>query len=128
MPTGKKKVKKGLVVKPILPKDFNSRCQVDLIDYQSESDGDFKWVLNYQDHCTKFTILRALRTKTATEVASHLMDIFCIFGAPTILQSDNGREFVNQVIRELAVKWPGLKLVNGKPHHSQSQGSVERSN
>jgi len=24
--------------------------------------------------------------------------------------------------------WPGMKLVHGKPRHSQSQGSVERSN
>ena len=24
--------------------------------------------------------------------------------------------------------WPGLKMVNGKPRHSQSQGSVERAN
>ncbi|KAL4148368.1 hypothetical protein QTP88_002631 [Uroleucon formosanum] len=24
--------------------------------------------------------------------------------------------------------WPTLKIVHGKPHHSQSQGSVERAN
>ena len=24
--------------------------------------------------------------------------------------------------------WPGLKMVHGKPRHSQSQGSVERAN
>ena len=32
---------KGLVVKPLLSKDFNSRGQVDLIDMQSMRDGDF---------------------------------------------------------------------------------------
>lgn len=45
-----------------------------------------------------------------------------------ILQSDNGREFANRIIKNLAEMWPGLKLVHGKPRHSQSQGSVERSN
>ncbi len=50
------------------------------------------------------------------------------FGAPLILQSDIGREFVNQVIQELMLMWPTLKLVNGRPRHPQSQGSVERSN
>jgi hypothetical protein len=33
-----------------------------------------------------------------------------------------------QVIDELTIMWPGLKIVHGKPRHSQSQGSVERAN
>ncbi|XP_045450005.1 KRAB-A domain-containing protein 2-like [Melitaea cinxia] len=37
-------------------------------------------------------------------------------------------EFVNSVIKELTSYWPELKLVTGKPRHSQSQGSVERAN
>jgi transposase InsO family protein len=51
-----------------------------------------------------------------------------MFGAPVILQSDNGREFVAKIIEELAAMWTGLKIVHGKPRHPQSQGSVERSN
>ncbi|XP_045450666.1 uncharacterized protein LOC123659494 [Melitaea cinxia] len=69
----------------------------------------------YQDHLTKFVLLRVLQCKRAAEVAYHLNDIFLTIGAPCILQSDNGREFVNNVISELA-------------RHSQSQGSVERAN
>lgn len=125
----KKKVKrKGLVVRPILTSEMSSRCQVDLIDMQSEPDQDFRFILNYQDHLTKFNVLPALKTKTAEEVAYHLLDIFCLFGAPMILQSDNGREFANRIIKYLAEMWPGLKLVHGEPRHSQSQGSVERLN
>lgn len=33
-----------------------------------------------------------------------------------------------QVIEKLAIKWSAIKLVHGKPRHSQSQGSVERAN
>jgi len=51
-----------------------------------------------------------------------------MFGAPFILQSDNGREFANKIIQNLVDMWPGMKLVHGKPRQSQSQGSVERSN
>jgi hypothetical protein len=126
---GKKKMKKkGLVVAPILSNHMNSRCQIDLIDMQTEPDRDYRFILNYQDHLTKFTILKPLKTKTAEEVAYNVMDIFCIFGAPFILQSDNGREFSNKIIEAFKDLWPGLKLVHGKPRHSQSQGSVERSN
>jgi len=66
--------------------------------------------------------------QTAEEVAYQLMDIFCMFGAPFILQSDNGREFANKIIQNVADMWSGMKLVYGKPRHSQIQGSVERSN
>ena len=66
--------------------------------------------------------------KRASEIIYQLLDIFSVFGAPSILQSDNGREFVNSVITELSALWDGLKIVHGKPRHSQSQGSVERAN
>ncbi|KAI5717175.1 hypothetical protein M8J77_001334 [Diaphorina citri] len=120
--------KKGLVVKPLLSKEMNSRCQIDLIDMQAQADSDFKFIFVYQDHLTKFVQLRPLKSKRAEEVAHVLLDIFCAFGAPSILQSDNGREFCNRVIEELCSKWKDLKIVHGKPRHSQSQGSVERAN
>ena len=37
--------------------------------------------------------------QTADEVAYQLMDIFCMLGAPFILQSDNGSEFVYETIQ-----------------------------
>ena len=120
--------KKGLVIKPMIFSEMNSRAQVDLIDMQSQPDGDLKWILVYQDHLTKFVQLRPVTSKRAPEIAYQLLDIFSIFGAPSILQSDNGREFVNSVITELSAMWDGLKIVHGKPRHSQSQGSVERAN
>ena len=100
---------------------MNSRCQVDLIDMQSQPDGDYKWICVYQDHLTKFVILRPHKTKEAVEVALTLQDVFCLLGAPHILQSDNGREFANKVVKELTSRWPGTKIVHGKPRHSQSQ-------
>ena len=82
----------------------------------------------YQDHLTKCVQLRPVTLKRAPEIAYQMLDIFSIFGVPSILQSDNGREFVNSVIAELSAMWDGLKIVHGNPRHSQSQGSVERAN
>ncbi|GFQ92887.1 KRAB-A domain-containing protein 2 [Trichonephila clavata] len=82
----------------------------------------------YQDHLTKFVILKSLTSNRAEEVAYNLVDIFTLLGAPSILQSDNGREFANNVVTSLKKFWPTLKIVHGKPRHSQSQGSVERAN
>jgi hypothetical protein len=53
---------------------------------------------------------------------------FLLFGAPHILQSDNGREITATIIKELKDMWPDCSLVHGKPRHPQSQGSVERGN
>ena len=107
---------------------MNSRAKIDLIDVQNQPDGELKWILVYQDHLTKFVQLRPVTSKRAPEIAYQLPDIFSIFGAPSILQSDNGKEFVNSVITELSAMWDGLKIVHGKPRHNQSQGSADRAN
>ena len=116
--------KRGLVLRPILSSYMNSQCQIDLNDMQSEPDGYYRFIMNYQDHLTKFTIICSLKSKITEEMAYQLMDIFCTFGAPFILQSDNVREFANKIIQNLSDMWPGMKLVHEKPRHSQSQGSV----
>ena len=126
---GKKpQLRKGIVVRPIISRELNDRGQVDLIDLQSTPDGDYKWLMNFQDHNTKFTHLRPLRTKEAAGVAVELLKIFLEFGAPSILQSDNGKEFVAAVISDLMKLWPDCQIIRGKPRHPQSQGSVERCN
>jgi hypothetical protein len=82
----KKLGKKGLISKKILHTEFNSRCQIDLIDMQSQLDGQFRFILNL-----KFVLLRPFQTKRAEEVVSHVLDIFLTFGAPVLLHSDNER-------------------------------------
>ena len=124
----KKETGPGMVFKPIIVKDFNDRAQIDLVTYQTCPDGSFQYVLHYVECLTKYHILRPLKSKCAKEVANELLKIFLDFGAPVVLQSDNGREFTAQIIRELTDLWPALKLVNGRPRHPQSQGCVERAN
>ncbi|XP_068216611.1 uncharacterized protein [Palaemon carinicauda] len=70
----------------------------------------------------KFCVLRPLTTKRAEYVAANVLDIFLTFGAPVILQSDNGCKFVNAVTAELSTHWAR------RPRHPQSQGAVERLN
>ncbi|XP_008579909.1 PREDICTED: SCAN domain-containing protein 3 [Galeopterus variegatus] len=120
------KLKKVLSSKPI--KEINSRCQVDLIDMQLTPDGEYKFIMHYQDLRTKLSFLRSLKSKRPKEVAHALLDIFTIIGAPSVLQSDNGREFASQIVSELGNIWPELKIVHGKPQTCQSQSSTEQMN
>ena len=94
------------------------------------ADGDFKWIGHVVDHFSKYHILFPLFQKSAQEVASNLVcKVFAYFGLPYILHSDRGKEFVNQLIKEVVKEWPGeCSLVNGKARSPWIQGLVERTN
>ncbi|XP_048655889.1 SCAN domain-containing protein 3 isoform X2 [Marmota marmota marmota] len=109
-------------------KEVNSRCQVDLIDMQLNPDGEYKFIMYYQDLHTKLSFLRSLKSKRPEEVAHALLDIFTIIGAPSVLQSNNGREFSSQIVSELSNICPELKIVHGKAQACQSQSSIEQTN
>ena len=108
-----------MVFKPIVVKYFNDRAQIDLVNYQTSPDGEFKYALHYVEYLTKYHILRPLKSKCAKEVALELLYIFLDFGAPVVLQSDNGREFTAQIIRELTEIWPSLKGASLSPSKSR---------
>ena len=95
---------------------------------QSSAHSQYRWIMVYECLLTKFCVLRPLRLKRAAEVAFQLLDIFLLFGAPCILQSDYESEFTAEIICELKDLWPQLHLVHGKPRHPQSQDTVERPN
>ncbi|XP_046973556.1 KRAB-A domain-containing protein 2-like [Vanessa cardui] len=119
---------KGVVTKTNVTSDSNLKGQFDLIDFQSCPDGEYKWLLIYQENATKFLNLRSLKTKGAVEVASELMKIFLLFGAPCNLQSDFDNEFTTNVIKELVIMWPECKIVHENQLRSQTQNSVGRTN
>lgn len=58
-----------------------------------------------------------MKSKRAEEVAYTFLDNFTILGVPSILQSNNDREFCNQILEEICTK---VK--------TQSQRSIERAN
>ncbi|KAL1515206.1 hypothetical protein AB1Y20_004267 [Prymnesium parvum] len=60
---------------PILTKGLGSRGQVDLVDLQSCPDGEYKYLLNYQDHGLKLYENRPLTSKRAGAIAFALLDI-----------------------------------------------------
>jgi hypothetical protein len=68
---------------------------MDLIDlriYKDENAG-YSSILNIVDVFSKFCISNKLKSQYKEEVVGHLEAIFYLFGNPTILQSDKGKEF-----------------------------------
>ena len=101
--------------------------QVDLIDMRHVPDDEYKYILHGIGHFTRFNFLSALEGKDSSIIADHLMKIFSQFGPPKIYHSNNGREFVNQAIKNILDNWPEqVQMVQGRPRHPQTQGMVEQ--
>ena len=97
---------------------------------ESKPDRTYHYIGHVVDHFSKFHILFPMHDKSAQETVENLRQkVFSYFGLPSILQSDNGTEFVNDMIKTILVQWPGnANIVNGNPRHCQSQGLVEQGN
>ncbi len=56
-------------LRPIITQGFGVRGQVDLIDFQSVPDGEFRFLLNYIDHGIKFLFSIPIVRKRASCIA-----------------------------------------------------------
>lgn len=54
--------------------------------------------------CNRFVILRPIQNKTAESAVQALAPVFCDFGVPIIVQSDNGKECANLVMQRFKRK------------------------
>ncbi|CAF3566103.1 unnamed protein product [Rotaria socialis] len=107
---------------------YLTRLQMDFIDMRNVQDEKYKWILHTMDHFTKFSWAYSLKSKEVKSVADKLLQQFYSFGAPRILQSDNGKEFVAKVIKELKTSWIDLTIINGRSQNSQTHAFVEHNN
>ena len=123
---------------------FGHRGQLDLVDMQSSEDPEgYKYLFHYQvsvlqaleslvfwqDHFYKISVLAPLKSKSAAEVARvFVTNVVGSYGAPIILQTDNGKEFTGTAFLDAVELLCGCKVIRGRPRHPQTQGSVEAAN
>ena len=83
-----KNVKRGFLIKLIVFPHLNSRCRVDITDFQSQLDVNYKFILAYQQ-----ILMQSLQTKKKAEnVTLHLLHKFSLIGDQCVLQSDNAKD------------------------------------
>jgi RNase H-like domain found in reverse transcriptase/Integrase core domain/Integrase zinc binding domain/Chromo (CHRromatin Organisation MOdifier) domain/Reverse transcriptase (RNA-dependent DNA polymerase) len=99
--------------------------QVDTSVHLPESPEGHTALLVCIDVFTGFLLLRAVMDTTAVTIAQQLWEIFSIIGFPRIIQSDNGPEYVSDVIRTL-VKLTGMDQRLISPYNPRADGKVER--
>jgi hypothetical protein len=76
-------------IKPIITHGFGTQGQINLINFQSMPDGNFRFLMNYINHGVKFLFSIPLTCKRASCIAVALLEIFTVVGPPMILQLDN---------------------------------------
>ncbi len=124
--TKRQRIKPKAGYHPILTHGFGSWGQIDFIDFQSNANGNFKFIRTYYDHGTKLGHAMPLVCNRAPSIALALIHIFTTFGPPMILPSGNGREFygaatplrrgnladkdVDAVISEIRRLWPSCHM------------------
>ena len=111
---------------PIPDRPWQS-VSVDLIGRLPTTTSKNKFILVCVDFLTRYAVAVPLPSKSAKEVATALGKIFCEHGVPQTMLSDNGTEFRNKIVKELA-NMLQFKHATIAVHHPASQGLVERKN
>jgi len=99
--------------------------QFDLKGPLPMSNEGFEHVLSVVDVFSGFCFLRPMKTKSTTEVITHLNKIFDDFGPVNQIQCDNG--FSNEELKQLCNKMNANQPTSA-PYHPQTNGMVESLN
>lgn len=104
--------------------------QIDLIVMNQpgirEANQPYLYILVVIDIFSKFTWLRPLKTKEASEIAGHMQLIFLQGDIPKKVQTDQGTEFMG-VFDEVLARFHVTHIVND-PYSPQTNGVVENRN
>lgn len=111
-------------LRPIVAKFPFDHIAMDLFSLHKTSPRGNNYVLVVVDVCTRFCVLRALPDKSALTVAKELWQLVADFGVPKVVQSDNGSEFVNAVVKAL-VDLMGVDHRLTAPYNPQANGVAE---
>ena len=101
---------------------------MDLIGPIGNSVKGYKYCLVLIDVLTRYLIAESIKAKTAIEVAKVFFEsVVCKQGVPKTLVTDKGKEFVNEILKEVA-NLLQMKHITTTPYHPQANGVIERSN
>ena len=112
---------------PVVDVPFK-RIAVDLIGpFKPTSKGGYRYVLTVVDVATRFPEAVPLKNIDTISVAEALVSIFARVGCPEEILSDQGTQFVSDLMQEI-YRLLSIKSIRTSPYHPQSNGLVERFN
>lgn len=115
------------IINPLPVNDIFDRVGIDLtFGFPTSAKGNCG-ILVITDYLSKYPYAVAIKSKTSEEVASKLLEFIALFGPPKEILSDQGREFVNEIVHTLCTS---LKIdrITTSSYYPQTNGLTERFN
>ena len=101
-------------------------CFVDLVGPMPVTRDQHKYILTIEDAYSRYVMAVPIPNKEAATVTRHLMDRYVsIFGTPTAIHSDQGKEFTAEIFKDLMDKLQ-VKRTTTPTYNPQSNGNLER--
>jgi hypothetical protein len=115
-------------LRPITVNGVFERVAMDVLGPLPNTHQGNTYILVIQEYLTKWPIAVPLPDQKASTIAQALVEqLFLVYGAPRVLLTDRGTNFMSNVLREVNEFW-GVKQSFTTPYHPQTDGMVERFN
>jgi len=101
-----------------------SRVAIDIVGPLPITEAGNRFILTIIDHATHYPDAVALKCHTAQDVANALAGIFSHFGFPEVVLSDQGSDFMSELI-QLFLHNFGITQIKTSPYHPQSNSMCE---
>ncbi len=103
------------------------KIAIDLVGPLVETEGGHRYVLTVVDHLSGFLEAFPIQDKQATTIAKVLVnEIFNCYSWPLHLLSDNGLEFVNEILQEIT-ELGHILHIKSSPYNPKANGKCEAS-
>ena len=103
-----------------------SHVSVDLAGPMTLTFEGYVYVMVVTDLCTKYVVVRPLKSKESTSIARELIKVFGDYSFPIVIQSDHGGEFENRLLQSISENL-GVQRNYSTPYAARSNGSAEAS-
>lgn len=123
--------KKGTRKEPLHPIQIGrafERIGIDLVGPLPITQQNNRYIIVATEYLTRWPEARAVPDATAETLAKFIFEeIVCRHGTPKVILSDQGRNFISDMIRILCERFL-IKHKFSSPYHPQTNGMVERFN
>ena len=75
---------------------------------------EYRYCLTVKDHWSRYCWIYPLLNKESSTVAEHVKQAFHDVGAPRIMQTDNGSEFIGEPFQTMLASF-NVRWVHGRP-------------
>ena len=111
-----------------IPDSIFDTVHMDLLEMVPSDDQEpYVYIFLLVDRLSKYPVAFPIRNKEAATIADCLWNAICLFGVPTTIVSDRGREFVNETVEALCTVH-GIDRRVTSAYRPQANGQVERTN